>query len=50
MMNKKETYKNILLGSLKFLNGVYKIITATLILYNTCQCKRRTGNQDNQKQ
>lgn len=49
-MNKKETYKNILLGSLKFLNGVYKIITATLILYNTCQCKRRTGNQDNQKQ
>ena len=50
MMGKKETYKNILLGSLKFLNGVYKIITATLILYNTCQCKRRTGNQDNQKQ
>ena len=48
-MNKKETYKNILLGSLQFLNGVYKIITATLILYNTCQCKRRTGNQDNQK-
>lgn len=50
MMSKKETYKNVLLGSLKFLNGVYKIITATLILYNTCQCKRRTGNQDNQKQ
>lgn len=50
MMGRKETYKNILLGSLKFLNGVYKIITATLILYNTCQCKRRTGNQDNQKQ
>lgn len=49
-MSKKEIYKNILLGSLKFLNGVYKIITATLILYNTCQCKRRTGNQDNQKQ
>lgn len=50
MMSKKEQLKNILLGSLKFLNGVYKIITATLILYNTCQCKRRTGNQDNQKQ
>lgn len=49
-MSKKEQLKNILLGSLKFLNGVYKIITATLILYNTCQCKRRTGNQDNQKQ
>ena len=50
MMGRKETYKNILLGSLKFLNGVYKIITAILILYNTCQCNRRTGNQDNQKQ
>lgn len=49
-MSKKEQLKNILLGSLKFLNGVYKIITAILILYNTCQCKRRTGNQDNQKQ
>ena len=49
-MNKKEQLKNILLGSLKFLNGVYKIITATLILYNTCQCNRGTGNQDNQKQ
>lgn len=49
-MSKKEQLKNILLGSLKFLNGVYKIITAILILYNTCQCNRRTGNQDNQKQ
>ena len=49
-MSKKEQLKNVLLGSLKFLNGVYKIITATLILYNTCQCKRGTGNQDNQKQ
>lgn len=50
MMSKKEQLKNILLGSLKFLNGVYKIITATLILCNTCQCNRGTGNQDNQKQ